>query len=468
MPAIIPPKSTLPAPTSPGPLRIDTENPRYFADAAGNAVYLTGSHTWANFQDVGGSNPPPVFDYMAYLDFLQAHHHNFFRLWTWEQTKGAPWSANGEIWFAPSVYIRTGPDNALDGGPRFDLTQFNQAYFDRLRSRVLDARERGIYVSIMLFDGWSVGKKLPSDPGNPWTGHPYHASNNINNVDGDTNHDGNGYETQDLSIPGVTARQEAYVQKLIDTVNDLDNVLYEICNECNQDSKAWQYHLIDFIHAYEKTKPKQHPVGMSAIYPDGNNTDLFNGPADWIAPNATGGYKDEPPSADGSKVVLVDTDHLWGEGGDRAWVWKSFTRGYNVIYMDCYVQIYCETYPPSDPTRLSLISNLGYTQDYANQMDLIAMLPRPHLCSTGYCLVSLSADQAEFIVYVPQGGLVTVDLRDVKGTMRADWLNPKTGTISQVQGTISSGRDHSFIVPFLGDAVLRIRQVNPEATSLLH
>ena len=31
----------------------------------------------------------------------------------------------------------------------------------------------------------------------------------------------------------ITAIQEAYAKKVIDTVNDLDNVLYEISNESN-------------------------------------------------------------------------------------------------------------------------------------------------------------------------------------------------------------------------------------------
>src|SRR5690606_297142 len=68
-----------------GPLHVDSANPRYFADAAGQVVYLTGSHTWSNLQDNGGSDPPPIFDYPQYLDFLQANNHNFFRLWTWEE-----------------------------------------------------------------------------------------------------------------------------------------------------------------------------------------------------------------------------------------------------------------------------------------------------------------------------------------------------------------------------------------------
>lgn len=61
--------------------------------------------------------------------------------------------------FPPLPYQRTGPGTASDGAPKFNLNQFNQAYFDRLRSRVIAARDRGFYVSIMLFQGWSIEKK---------------------------------------------------------------------------------------------------------------------------------------------------------------------------------------------------------------------------------------------------------------------------------------------------------------------
>ena len=36
-----------------GPLRVHPENPRYFTDGSGRAVYLTGSHVWNNWQDQG-------------------------------------------------------------------------------------------------------------------------------------------------------------------------------------------------------------------------------------------------------------------------------------------------------------------------------------------------------------------------------------------------------------------------------
>jgi len=42
-----------------GPLRVHQANPRYFTDGSGKAVYLTGSHRWANLMDRGPSDLPP-------------------------------------------------------------------------------------------------------------------------------------------------------------------------------------------------------------------------------------------------------------------------------------------------------------------------------------------------------------------------------------------------------------------------
>ena len=132
--------------------------------------------------------------------------------------------------------------------------------------------------------------------------------------------------------------------------------------------------------------------------------DLLNSHADWISPGGAA-FQWEPQANDGKKVIISDTDHLWGEGGDRAWVWKSFTRGLNVLYMDCYEASFCTEYPPDDPTRLSVVANLGYTLDYAQRMNLAAMVPRSDLCSSQYCLANPAADGAEYLVYLPAGSI---------------------------------------------------------------
>ena len=153
---------------------------RRTTDGSGRAVYLAGSHTWCNFAtDQGKNDPPAAFDYSAYLDFLAAHNHNLFRGWVWDLA----WSneggnTNGLFRWSPHPWLRTGPGDATDGKPKFDLDRFNQAFFDRIRSRTIAARDRGIYVSIMLFQGYGVQFNR-----NPKDGFPLDGRNNINGVD---------------------------------------------------------------------------------------------------------------------------------------------------------------------------------------------------------------------------------------------------------------------------------------------
>lgn len=424
-----------------GPLTVNPSNPRYFVDGRGKAILITGSHTWANLQDI---NSTP-FDYRLYIEFLRNCNHNFFRLWAWEQ---AAWisSVPGKMLFAPLPYERTGPGKALDGGLKFDLARFDKPYFDRLRLRVMAARERGIYVSVMLFNGFSI--EIKGDKGeNPWGGHPLNAKNNVNGVDGDPRKHGDGHDTHTLRIPEVTALQEKYVRKVIDTLNDLDNVLWEISNESHKESTEWQYHMIDFIHKYETAKGKRHPVIMTAQYPGGENNVLFGSPAEAISPNEKDGYKENPPVADGRKVIISDTDHLWGVGGDYRWVWKTFLRGHNPIFMDPYDTGFREGLTEES---LQLIRrNMGYALTFARRINLVAMTPQPNLASSGYCL---SEPGKEYLAYAPNGR-VDIDLTGTTGTFNVEWLDPHTGAI-KAGGSAKGGALRKFVAPFDGDAVL--------------
>jgi hypothetical protein len=442
-------------PPATGPLRVSTVNPRYFADGGGKIVFLTGSHTWSNLQDYTYDKlpSPPALDFDAYLAFLQQHHHNFFRLWVWGSSFN-PKAKQGTIRYDPMPYQRPGPGLALDGKPRFDLAAFNQAYFDRLRSRVLAARDRGIYASVMLFNGFSIEGK-GNVGGDPWQGHPFHPKNNINGIDA-----GSGKAIHMLSNPAITACQEAYVRKVIDTVNDLDNVLYEISNEDSggADDTTWQVHMIQFIKSYEAGRPKQHPVGMTQQYPQGSEAALLASPADWISPGT------KLWTADGRKVVLNDTDHsyFWiglkqdGVAAQRAWVWENFTRGNQCLLMDPYLD------PSHDPGRNNpaggrpdpywdtLRDALGRTRACAERMNLAAAVPHSELASTGFCLADPGR---EYLVYLPQGGEVTVDLSAASGSLRTEWLHPTEGTNVRAE-PVAGGGQRTLRPLWPGDAVL--------------
>ncbi len=458
-----------------GPLRKHPTNDRYFTDGTRNpdgslrAVYLIGSHTWNNLVDMGRDDPPQAFDFDAYLNFLMRHDHNFIRLWAWSSTmwdtrSSLQWVEQGAInHVAPCPWPRTGLGLALDGKPKFDLEKFDPAYFERLRARVTAARHRGIYVSVMLFEGWTLSFDSTS-----WNGHPFRKENNVQGIDGDPNGDGKGLEIQTLTIPRVTRLQEAYVRKIIDTVNDLDNVLYEIANEARllnptSTTKDWQYHLIRFVKNEEAKKHKQHPVGMTSQGGGGGDDSaiLRNSPADWISPNSDkSDYKDNPPANDGGKVVLLDTDHLWGVGGDAAWVWKSFLRGHNPLFMDPYDHLILGK-GRSDQWE-GARQAMGATRRLARRIDLAMMTPSLDLASTKYCLANPGQ---EYLVYQPGTGEFSVNL--TAGSYALEWFNPTAGSVASTGTVKAAGGNQTFTPPFTGSAVLylKVASAKPRAAS---
>ncbi len=344
--------------------------------------------------------------------------------------------------------MRTGPGLAMDGKPKFDLTRFNPEYLQRMRERILAARGRGMYVSVMLFEGWEAQFT------DAWICHPYNGSNNINQVDADTNHDGRGLEYYTLQQNPMGRRvlelQRAYVRQVIDTVNDLDNVLYEICNEAAAYSTDWQFDMIRFVHEYEAGKGRRHPVGMTAEYPGGVNRELLSSPADWVSPNngsAPDTYLENPPANFSGKVVVSDTDHLCGHTcGDSIWVWKSFIRGLNVLFM--------ETLEPAPTWQDSARVAMGQTKRFAETINLAEMTPHDALASTQYCLAQPGA---EYLVFQPGiRGEFTVNLSGAPGAFTAVWFEVNEGK-TLPGGTVQGGARRSFRTPFPGPGVLHLK-----------
>ncbi|MBS7610336.1 hypothetical protein KEJ19_07255 [Candidatus Bathyarchaeota archaeon] len=350
----------------------------------------------------------------------------------------------------PHPWKRKGPGLARDGKPKFNLFEFDETYFQRLYHRVQMAAENSIYVSIMLFEG-----HMAQFAAQGWEFHPFNSENNISKIHCER------LDYYTLKNKEILEIQEAYVRKVIDTINDFDNVLYEICNEAGNYSTEWQYHFIRFIKSYERDKPKQHPVGMTFQYggeQSGNNANLFNSPADWTSPNPEGGYREDPPLNDGRKVILNDTDHLWGKGGNPQWVWKSFTRGHNPLFMDRIVDLTDRTITWAGKARAEDIPKaeeirkaMGLTIQLAKRFNLAEMLPLPDLASTRYCLAK---PREAYIIYTyDSNGEVRVDLHNVTGEFHVEWIHPVDGSIV-VSNNVQGGGLRIFKSPLKEDAVL--------------
>jgi len=247
-----------------GPL-IVSENPNYFKDPSGSVLILNGSQTWNTFQDWGTNGSPQDLDFEAFVRFLVAHGHNFTLLWRIEMPKfcALPTTATAppDFWSAPNPWRRTGPGKATDGGLKFDLTKFDPSFFERLRTRTQRLRDAGIYAGVYLFTGEFIKAfRCPSD------GHPFTGANNINGIDDGYTSGKRGTGSINMTAPNaISTLQDKYVEKVIDTLNNLPNVLWVVSEESSEDSVWWNDHHVAHIRRYEAKKPYQHPIGYATI-----------------------------------------------------------------------------------------------------------------------------------------------------------------------------------------------------------
>jgi hypothetical protein len=437
----------------PGPLTVSSANPRYFTAAAPEeAVYLTASHVNNNFHDGMGEGrdcpqDPERFDFDAYLELLTERGHNFIRLWRWEQFRGQLGPANVHFCMTPQPWPRTGSGSARDGKPRFDLSIFDQAYFDRLRERARAAGNAGLYASVMLFEGFSL--HLADVPDNI-EGHPFYAANNVNDIGITSIVD---YQVLPLD-PRIEALQLAYIRKVIDTVHDLPNVLYEVANESSGqtadsvvfadgssvdtpigDSTQWQYWVINTVKDYEREMGYDpHPIGMTYLFPVADlsraNEPLWDSPADWISPGfddtlGEGRWFTDPPLTDGRKVVLLDTDHFSPISSNASWVWKAFLRGHHPILYDLGIQGGGMPPNPSEgnPSFDSLEPArhaMGDTRRFAERTNLIMMQPRTDLSSTGFALADLGN---EYLILQPSETTDPFTVALTAGRYAVEWYS---------------------------------------------
>jgi hypothetical protein len=375
----------------------------------------------------------PQFNWQGYIEFLSQQGHNFTKFRTWESDWNNNLSSVTDFRYGPfNIYRRTGPGIAQDGFAKFNLDSLDQRYFDRVKMRADTLAGRGIHVGIQLFDGWAVGPRGSFGAQNPFKGHPFNLNNNVQGIGFP---DSKGDSTQVLQSQGgrnvILAYQVAYVKKMIDELNDRDNILWEICNEANFNSQDWQYAIIDTIRNYERRKPKQHIVVMSTEYPGGNNAETLDptrgnhGSAN-IRDYATGVNNDT------SKVILTDSDHICGECMDGPWVYRSFCNGVgSIAFMDPwdgrdYPHI-VSNYDSAAYSWVSARKAMGQMVRVANALNVIDMRPTPNLASTGFCL----SGNKKWVVYQSGSGAFTVNLSSTTDSLNVRWLNINDGTILQ-------------------------------------
>lgn len=136
----------------------------------------------------------------------------------------------------------------------YDLTVWNEAYWERFAGFLEDTARRGVFVQIELWDRFDVSRE-------PWRTSPWNPRNNVTYTAAETGlaaeypeHPGRNLQPFFYSVPALRpnppllARQEAFIRRVLDVSLPHGHVLYCADNETSGDP-AWARHWRNFTHA---------------------------------------------------------------------------------------------------------------------------------------------------------------------------------------------------------------------------
>ncbi len=201
------------------------------------------------------------FDYEVYLKEMRHTEQNATRVFTFYREGLHSITALGAMnTLAPRPEASVlpwkricGHGKAKDGLDKFDLNQWNPAYFARLKDYVRKCAEHGVICEIVLFC-------------NPY-GHAYDLfpCSKVSNINGLGSDLDDHRQFMTLEAPTIVKFQERFVRKIVTELNEFDNVYYEICNEpygksfpkkWQEKVTVWHAHLASVIRHVEKDLPK--------------------------------------------------------------------------------------------------------------------------------------------------------------------------------------------------------------------
>ena len=411
----------------------------------------------------------------AYLDALAARGINVVLLWSYIGTSAEAQRADERIGYdAPEIWPwRGSPDDHS-----LDLTQFNAAYFQRLRAFVRYAESKRIIVVLTVQDGWTKTR---------FAYHPFNAAlGNGPLTEGRQFVDLADYD-HDMPTAFDSAWtwqqqnqwfQEQYAEKLCAELKDCPNVIFEMFNEGEwydrQQRRRHEEHFLRFFrqrttallmtnadHVRDVNyAPRRNPdvdilsfhkrpwTGHYAAFAAEFETE----PVRVIFESEPVPSFGDPQLGIGSEVTL---DVLRGAVWERAlsgcgWVAQNDTSfGWAA---KCAMARHADL-------RDTAYDQIGYAARFFNGSGIRfwEMTPHGELTSTGVCL---ARPGEEYVVYTPTGGTFTVNLAEAKGKrMCVRWYDPRQG---QFRGSeeVDGGSSHSFTPPFPGDAVLYLRTLS--------
>ena len=443
--------------------QIHPENPHYFRIGDKPVVLITSGEHY-------GAVLNADFDCATYLEILAKDGLNNTRIFVggYCESVGAFNIVRNTLAPENGKFLcpwgRSDQPGYANGGNRFDLTKWDDRYFERLKDFLSKASEYEIVVEVNLF--------CPFYRDEMWDLSPMNVSNNVNDV-GDV--DREDVYTLDKN-GGLLSMQDAMVRKVVTELKDFDNLYYEVMNEpyARDVPMDWQEHIVDEIVAVEKELSAQHLISLNISNNKAKVDDvheavsILNFHYAWPPETVAMNY--------GLNRVIGDNETGFKGTGDfyyRREAWAFILAGgglYNNLDYSFAVGYEDGTF--ADPKQpgggsAALRSQLRILSEFIHDFDFVLMAPSDAASGLpeGFVAYALEEMGKQYAVYVcrqenePSAEDATVELmlELPRGAYRFEWLDTFTGKVNSEDSFVHNGGTRSFTSPaFVEDIALRV------------
>ena len=437
------------------PLRLHPENPHYFLFRARPTVLITSGEHYGAVLNLD-------FDYVRYLDEIQARGLNLTRTFSgvYREIPGSFGITGNTLAPLPNRYIspwaRSSTPGYFDGGAKFDLSKWDEAYFRRLTDFLAQASKRGIVVELSLF--------CPMYDDGLWKANPMNAANNVNGV-GDLKKD----DVHTLKNGRLLEFQVAVAKKLVTEANPFDNVYFEICNEpyFGGVTLEWQRRIADAILEAEAALPRKHLIaqnianGSCKIQEPNPAVSIFNfhycSPPDAVAMNY------------GLKRVIADDETGFKGSADvpyRPDAWDFLLAG-GAVYSNLDYSFTRDNFDGTAEPKApggggrNLRQQLAILKKFVEGFDFIRMTPDNSVIKGGVpekaTARALVEPGKQYAVFVRGAAKVDLVLDLPAGPYKAEWVSTLTGAVEKTEKFDHAGGPKTLSSPPCKDEIaLRI------------
>ncbi len=450
-------------------------NPHYFIYQGKPVVLISTDHHYGAVINLD-------FDYVPFLDRLREYGMNLTRIYPggYVEMKGQ-YTPGNPLGPAPDRYIlpwkkseETGANPNL-GRHKYDLSAWDDAYFQRLKDYVHQASIRGIIVEVAFFNGMYDDR---------WAAQPlYHA----NNIQGAGTLSYKHFTT--LADDGLVNIQRKYLQKVASALYDFDNVIYDISDEPEmekQNSWAWNSALLD---ALIEVDGKRHIYGETAhsASPDFTKDSRVSWlPTEYISPmeqTLDENYEDDKP------IIDVETAYYprwYGEHPvqeTRVEGWYGMLGGLaGIIHLN-------EDFSTGNPsgegtsTEKTILPQKRILMDFMKSLDFIRMRRYTdfRVGGSGALARAIAEPGEQYALYLfhgsrkwekwPQGPTASrfdvsanwfrdrITLKVPRGAYRVEWVNPSSGAVIASGSLDARGAETVLRTPrYFVDIALRMKR----------